>query len=102
MRHKVLFGPLSVNLKPHYFGWMAPKTPNSLTSLQCRMARAGLEWTIQDLMHRTNLGRTTIIRFEGGQSSTTASTRTSLRRAFEEAGVEFVEDYGVNIRGGSE
>ena len=77
---------------------MVSNPSKQLTSLQCRMARAGLRWNIEDLMERTNLGRTTIIRFENNLSKATASTKTSIRRAFEEAGVEFVESYGVNIK----
>lgn len=62
------------------------------------MARAGLRWGVLKLSHAASVGKTTIVRFENEQSGSNASTRGALRRAFEEAGVEFVEDYGVNIR----
>ena len=69
---------------------------NTLTSLQCRMARAGLQWTVEELSKKTHVGRVTITRYENGANSTPA-TRAVLRRTFEEAGVEFYEDYGVLI-----
>lgn len=53
---------------------------------------------MEDLIERTSLGRMTIIRFENDQSKANVSTRLVLRRAFEDAGVEFIEDWGVGIR----
>lgn len=62
------------------------------------MARVGLLWSVQKLAALVSVSRSTISRFENEQISSNASTRAILRRAFEEAGVEFVDDYGVFIR----
>ena len=64
------------------------------THVQCRMARAAVDWTIPRLAVQAEVGKTTIIRFERGKSIPTPSTRAALRRAFEEAGVVF-EDTGA-------
>jgi transcriptional regulator with XRE-family HTH domain len=77
---------------------MAAKSPKSLTSLQCRAARAALKWTLNELSELSGVGLNTILRFENDQGKSNNSTRASLRRAFEEAGVEFIEDWGMGIR----
>ena len=59
------------------------------TSVQCRMARAALDWTIPQLAERSEVGKTTIIRFERGQSEPNPSTRAALRRTLEAAGIVF-------------
>ncbi len=62
---------------------------DDITSLQCRAARAGLRWNLKTLSERAKVGRTTIARFEVGKTTPIPATRTSLRRAFEAAGVSF-------------
>ena len=65
-----------------------------LLSLQCRMARAALEWTAADLAERSKVGVTTISRFESGLTAPNPSTLASLQRALEAAGVEFIAENG--------
>jgi transcriptional regulator with XRE-family HTH domain len=69
--------------------------PFKLTPWQCRMARAGLRWSILDLAERSRVGKTTIVRFENEQSGSNPSTRAALRRVFESAGVSFDDCLGV-------
>jgi DNA-binding XRE family transcriptional regulator len=76
---------------------MIAKVPEYLTSLQCRMARAGLRWDVRVLAERSHVGRTTIIRFEGEKTSPNLSTRAALRRAFEAAGVTFTGCNTVSV-----
>lgn len=59
------------------------------------MARAALDWTIPQLSERSEVGKTTIIRFERGQTVPNPSTRAALRRAFEKVGVTFESDGAV-------
>jgi hypothetical protein len=62
------------------------------------MARAALRWGVRKLSTEANVGKTTIVRFEGDLSMPIPSTLAALRRAFEEAGIEFIEDWGVGLR----
>jgi hypothetical protein len=66
------------------------------------MARAGLRWGVRDLADKSRVGRTTIVRFEGEQTAPNPSTRAALRRAFEDAGVEFIGQSGVNLQDASQ
>ena len=77
---------------------MGVAAPNGISGLQCRMARAGLRWNLRDLEQHAKVSRMTIVRFEGEVAKTTSANIAALRRAFEAAGVEFVENYGVHIR----
>lgn len=76
---------------------MSEKHPQELTPWQCRMARAGLRWSVLDLADKARVGKTTIIRFENDQAVTNHSTRVVMRRAFEEAGVTFDGLHGVQM-----
>ena len=73
----------------------------SLTSEQCRAARALLDWTQADLADAVGVAPDTIARFEGGIRLPHASNRASLREALEAAGVEFLPETktkGVGVR----
>ena len=61
------------------------------------MARAGMRWSLSDAAEHANIGRTSVARIEA-DVQTNPATIAALRRAFEKAGVEFVEDFGVHIR----
>lgn len=61
---------------------------------QCRAARALLDWSQQQLADAAGVGVVTIRQFEGGASEPRRSTLDVLRRAFEAAGVIFVEENG--------
>ena len=77
---------------------MIAKQPKLLTSLQCRAARGALQWSATDLSDYSGVGTTTISRFEKGHGVPIRANLTMLRRTFEEAGVEFIEDSGLIVR----
>lgn len=57
---------------------------------QIKMARAALGLTLDDLAARSDVGRQTIVNMEAGRSARRASV-TAIRRALEDAGVEFID-----------
>ncbi|KQT56102.1 DNA-binding protein [Methylobacterium sp. Leaf456] len=61
--------------------------------VQCRAARALLDWTQADLSAATGLSKVTLRAFEKG-GEMRDSNRTLLRLAFEKAGVEFIDQNG--------
>jgi len=68
--------------------------PPPLTSAQIRAARALIRWSAEDLARHSAVSVTTIRRAEL-MPSTTALTRANdqaIRRALEQAGVEFIDD----------
>jgi hypothetical protein len=67
-----------------------------LSSAQIRAARALLKWTVADLARESSLGLNTIKRAEVAESGTSLTTANdlSIRRAFESAGVEFIDENG--------
>jgi transcriptional regulator with XRE-family HTH domain len=72
-------------LAPHYtFGMLTPE--------QCRMARAALRWTVQDVAKLAGVSPTTVNQYEMGHTAPNASTLRVLRMTFEEAGIVFIDD----------
>ena len=67
-----------------------------LSSAQIRAARALLRWRAQDLAKEAALGVATIKRAEIAERETslTAANDLAIRRAFETAGVEFIDENG--------
>jgi hypothetical protein len=67
--------------------------PKPLTSAQIRAARALIRWSAQELANASSVGVTTIRRAELTQSETklTRANDQAIRRALEEAGVEFID-----------
>src|SRR5262245_50825287 len=67
-----------------------------LTSAQIRAARALLRWRAQDLARESAVGVATIRRAElvEGETSMTAANDAAIRRALEDAGVEFIDENG--------
>jgi hypothetical protein len=67
-----------------------------LSSAQIRAARALLRWSAEDLARNSALGVTTIRRAELAERATsmTVSNDLAVRRAFEMAGVEFIDENG--------
>lgn len=63
---------------------------DSMTSQQCRMARAGLGWQLAHLADLSGVNRRTIIRFEHGQTVRSESVE-ALRQCFAAHGVEFID-----------
>jgi hypothetical protein len=70
-----------------------------LTSAQIRAARALLRWSAEDLARHCALGVTTIRRAELTEEMTamTASNDLAVRRAFEAAGVDFLDENGGGV-----
>jgi hypothetical protein len=72
----------------------AKKQP--LTSFQIRAARALVNWSAGELARHSSVSLRTIRRAEIGdrQTSMTAPNDLAIRRAFELAGVEFIDENG--------
>jgi transcriptional regulator with XRE-family HTH domain len=69
----------------------------TMTSAQCKMARAALGWSARDLAREAQVGSATVDRFETGRGKPIPSTVAAMQRAFEQAGVEFIPS-GVRLR----
>jgi predicted transcriptional regulator len=65
-----------------------------ISSAQCRAARGLLAWSQQDLAEKSGVGIVTIHQLEAGTSQPRRSTIDVVRRAFESAGVEFIDENG--------
>jgi DNA-binding XRE family transcriptional regulator len=89
---------LFVNYEAPYCGPMGIKPQKALTSLQCRMARAGLRWGVRELSARAGVGQTTIVKIERENGTVHPAMLAALRQAFEAAGVIFLNGDGVRVR----
>jgi transcriptional regulator with XRE-family HTH domain len=74
-----------------------------LSGAQIRAARALLKWSAAELAQRCSLGVNTVRRAESTDNATslTAANELAIRRAFESAGIEFIENGagpGVRLR----
>jgi transcriptional regulator with XRE-family HTH domain len=67
-----------------------------MTPMQCRMARAALEWSTTDLARAAAVGPATVNRFETGRDAR-ISTVEKLRAALEAAGVLFIAENGGGV-----
>ena len=65
-----------------------------ITSAQCRAARGLLSWSQQDLADRAGVAIMTIHHFEKEGSEPRRATLEVIKRAFEKAGVEFIDENG--------
>lgn len=65
---------------------------------QIKAARAMLDWSREDLASATGLSLNTIRNLEMGYISPRGSTTSSIRRAIEEAGPEFIDHDGIRRR----
>jgi hypothetical protein len=67
-----------------------------LTSGQIRASRALLRWSAEVLAREAHLGLATIKRAEAAENATsmTMANDLAVRRAFEAAGIEFIEENG--------
>jgi hypothetical protein len=65
-----------------------------ISSAQMRAARAMLRWSAVDLAFRSKVGVATIRRVEvlDGEIPVTDANEAAVRRAFEEAGIEFMDE----------
>lgn len=80
--------------------WFSRMVAFMITPLQCRMARAALQWSVNDLAAAAKLAPNTISSFEVEKRRPNRATLTVIRAAFEAAGVEFTngEAPGVRVR----
>jgi predicted transcriptional regulator len=65
-----------------------------ISAAQCRAARGLLAWTQHDLAARAGVGIVTVHQFEAGASQPRRATGEVIKRAFEEAGVVFIDADG--------
>ena len=65
-----------------------------VTPGRCRAARGLLGWNQQELARRARVGIVTVHQLEAGVSQPRRSTLDVIRRAFEAAGVEFIDENG--------
>jgi transcriptional regulator with XRE-family HTH domain len=68
---------------------------------QSRAARGLLNWTLADLADASSLSLSTVKNFENSLRDTTSANLIAIRRALEDAGVEFIparSGKGVGVR----
>ena len=65
-----------------------------ITSGQCRAARGLLGWSQQDLADHAGLGIATVRNLELGVHEPRRATLEVIRRAFETAGIELIDENG--------
>src|SRR5271170_6525673 len=68
--------------------------PGMITSEQCRAARALLNWSQGDLANDAGVGIVTVRQLEADVHVPRRATLAVIRRAFETAGVEFIDENG--------
>ena len=65
-----------------------------ITPEQTRAARGLLDWSQQDLANAAGVGIVTVHQLEAGTSQPRRATLDVIRRAFESAGVELIDENG--------
>ena len=65
-----------------------------VTPAQSRAARGLLDWTQHALASKAGIGVVTVHQFEAGIAQPRQATIEVIRRAFEKAGVEFIDENG--------
>ena len=65
-----------------------------ITPAQCRAGRGLLAWSQQELANAAGVGVVTVHQLEAGTSEPRRSTLEVVRRAFEAAGVVFIDENG--------
>ncbi len=66
-----------------------------VTAAQCRAARALLVWSQQELAKKAGVGVVTVHQLEAGLSQPRKATLEVIQRAFEAAGIEFLDENGT-------
>jgi DNA-binding XRE family transcriptional regulator len=69
-----------------------------MTPPQIRAARGLLNWTVQELAEKAGVERTTIFQIEAGKYAGDVETLMSIRRVFEDAGIEFTNGRWPGVR----
>jgi len=57
-----------------------------------------LRWSLKRLAHAAEVSPVTISRFETELAEPIPSTRNAIKRALEDAGIEFLRDGGIRLR----
>jgi transcriptional regulator with XRE-family HTH domain len=65
-----------------------------VTPSQCRAARGLLDWSQQELAEKARIGVVTVRQLEAGLHEPRHATLDVVRRCFEAAGVEFIDENG--------
>jgi len=65
-----------------------------ITPAQCRAARGLLDWSQRELADAACVGVSTVRQFEASERTARSATVEVIQRAFEEAGVIFVDANG--------
>jgi transcriptional regulator with XRE-family HTH domain len=65
-----------------------------ITAEQCRAARGLLDWSQAELADKAAVGIVTVRQFEAGLHEPRRATLDVIKRAFESAGVEFIDQNG--------
>ncbi len=65
-----------------------------LSGEQCRAARGLLGWSQSHLAEKARVGIVTVRQFEAGAHEPRRATIDVIQRAFETAGVEFIDENG--------
>lgn len=65
----------------------------SMNATQCRMARAALRWSVDDLAQRSGIAARSIARFENGEP-VRAETLSAMSLALVAGGAAFIETNG--------
>jgi predicted transcriptional regulator len=65
-----------------------------MTPEQCRAARGLLDWGQADLAEKAAVGIVTVRQFEAGAHAPRRATLDVIKRAFEAAGVELIDENG--------
>jgi transcriptional regulator with XRE-family HTH domain len=63
-----------------------------MRSTQIAAARELLRWTQSELANRARIDRRTIMNIEAGRHVANSHTLSAIRRAFEAAGVDFIDE----------
>ena len=65
-----------------------------INAAQCRAARGLIGWSQQELAKNAGVGTVAVHQLESGTSQPRRATLDVIRRAFEKAGVEFIDENG--------
>ena len=71
-----------------------------ISPAQCRAARGLLDWKQSELAERAGVGIVTVRQFEASSHDPRRATLEVIRRAFESAGIEFIDENsgGAGVR----
>ncbi len=64
---------------------------------QCKAARAMLGWSRRDLAEAARMAERTVVDFERGARAPHERTLIDIKRALEDAGIEFIDENGGGV-----